>query len=109
MGYNVSMGKMTTTSLDASGRLLLPDWIRKQVGFEPGMLLEIRYRNRRLEIAPASLGQDSAASRGEPARKRDTRDFLEREIWSQIPASVLGKPVSKKEREEILGYGPDGV
>jgi antitoxin VapB len=35
--------------------------------------------------------------------------FLEREVWPQIPADVLGKPVTRSEWEDILGYGPDGV
>jgi antitoxin VapB len=35
--------------------------------------------------------------------------FLENELWPQIPSDVLGQPVSKAERESILGYGPEGV
>ena len=35
--------------------------------------------------------------------------FLEEEAWPQVPADVLGKAVSKTEREAILGFGPDGV
>ncbi len=46
-------------------------------------------------------------------RKRtaeDIREWLETEIWPQIPPEELGKPpMSKDEIEEILGYGPDGV
>ena len=34
--------------------------------------------------------------------------LLESRIWPSIPADVLGKPVSKAEREAILGYGPGG-
>lgn len=37
------------------------------------------------------------------------RRFLENEAWPQIPEQVRGRPLSKQEREEILGYGPDGV
>ena len=36
------------------------------------------------------------------------RRFLEEEAWPQIPRDVLGKPLSKAEREAILGYGPQG-
>jgi hypothetical protein len=55
--------------------------------------------------------EDSEAARAPqaPARNHDLREFLEREIWPQIPASILDKPLSKSEREEILGYGPEGV
>ena len=35
--------------------------------------------------------------------------FLEEEVWPQIPADVLGKPISRAQREAILGYGPEGV
>jgi antitoxin VapB len=35
--------------------------------------------------------------------------FLEDEAWPQIPDAVLGRPISKAEREAILGYGPEGV
>ena len=34
---------------------------------------------------------------------------LEEEIWPQIPADILGREITKQEREEILGYGPNGV
>ena len=37
------------------------------------------------------------------------RDWLEKEVWPHIPPNVLGRPISKEEEEEILGYGPDGV
>jgi len=35
--------------------------------------------------------------------------LIESRIWPFIPADVLGKPVSKEEKEAILGYGPEGV
>jgi antitoxin VapB len=35
--------------------------------------------------------------------------FLEEEIWPLIPQDQLGKPVSKAEREQILGFGQDGA
>jgi antitoxin VapB len=34
---------------------------------------------------------------------------LREEIWPLIPASERGRTITKAEREEILGYGPDGV
>ena len=37
------------------------------------------------------------------------RRFLADEAWPQIPDDVIGNPVSKSEREQILGYGPEGV
>ena len=35
--------------------------------------------------------------------------FLEEEIWPLVPPDQLGKPVSKAEREEILGFGEHGA
>jgi antitoxin VapB len=45
-----------------------------------------------------------------PSRDRTSKimDYLEREVWPNIPADVLGKKITKREREEILGIGPDG-
>jgi antitoxin VapB len=41
-------------------------------------------------------------------RRRDLRRFMETEIWPQIPDELRGKSITKAEREEILGYGPEG-
>lgn len=30
-------------------------------------------------------------------------------IWELVPEELRGKPVTKEEVEELLGYGPDGV
>ena len=42
-------------------------------------------------------------------RGRDLKLFLADEVWPQIPADVLGKPMTRAEREAILGYGPHGL
>lgn len=34
--------------------------------------------------------------------------WLRTEVWPQIPAEVRGRPLSKEEEEQILGFGPDG-
>lgn len=47
-----------------------------------------------------------AARRGPAGR---LRRFLTEEAWPQVPASVLGRELSRTERERILGYGPEGV
>jgi antitoxin VapB len=47
---------------------------------------------------------------GEPHPRRDAesmRRFLD-ELRSEIPEALRGKSITKAEREEILGYGPDG-
>ncbi len=58
-----------------------------------------------------ALRQVLQARSGLPVEQREellTR-FLEEEIWPLIPPDQLGKPVSKAEREEILGFGEDGA
>jgi antitoxin VapB len=35
--------------------------------------------------------------------------FLEREAWPTIPKKLIGKRLSRKEEEAILGYGPKGI
>lgn len=37
------------------------------------------------------------------------RNFLETEVWSQVPAKLVGKRLSRADEERILGIGPDGV
>lgn len=45
---------------------------------------------------------------GRPRKKRDTLRFLETEIWPNIPEEELGgPPMTKAERAELLGYGPE--
>lgn len=40
---------------------------------------------------------------------RGLRQWLETEIWPQIPAEDRNRPpLTKAEREEILGIGPEG-
>jgi antitoxin VapB len=35
--------------------------------------------------------------------------FLREAVWPRVPDAVLGQPISKAERETILGLGPEGV
>lgn len=49
------------------------------------------------------------AGRRRPRRAERIGRFLEDEAWPQIPDAVLGKPISKSEREAILGLGPEGA
>ncbi len=52
--------------------------------------LQERRERLALRVAPRN--------RGEMLRR-----FLEEEVWPQIPGDVLGKPLSRAEREGILG------
>jgi len=60
--------------------------------------IALEQRKERLEMAGAK------GSRGDRLRR-----VLEAEIWPQLPSDERGQPLSKAEREEILGIGPDGV
>lgn len=42
-------------------------------------------------------------------RGQALRRFLEQEVWPQVPRKVLGRRVSRRERDAILGYGSEGV
>lgn len=42
-------------------------------------------------------------------RKAEALEWLRAEVWPKIPPEYRGKTMAKEEREEILGYGPDGV
>jgi antitoxin VapB len=42
-------------------------------------------------------------------RARRLIDVLEGEIWPQVPVEALGEPISRGQREVILGYGAEGV
>ena len=42
-------------------------------------------------------------------RTQELRRFLEQEVWPQVPRRVLGKRVTRREREAILGYRREGV
>jgi antitoxin VapB len=47
--------------------------------------------------------------RGRPRTKEEMLHYLETEIWPLIPEENRGRPpITKEEKEEILGYGPEG-
>lgn len=60
---------------------------------------------RKRRLAPRS--EPVPADRAE--RFERFKKYLEEEVWPKIPADLREKGISKEEREEILGYGPEGV
>ena len=50
-----TMKSATKTSIDGSGHLVIPKRVREAAGLEPGVALEVRYRDGRVEIEPAPL------------------------------------------------------
>jgi len=43
------------TTIDAAGRLVIPREIRREAGLTPGMRLEVRWENGRIEVEPEPL------------------------------------------------------
>lgn len=43
------------TTIDSAGRLVIPKEIRRQAGLRPGLPLEVRWRDGRIELEPAPL------------------------------------------------------
>ena len=43
------------TTIDSAGRLVIPMEIRRQVGIKPGMSLDVRAAEGRIEIEPSPL------------------------------------------------------
>jgi antitoxin VapB len=44
-----------------------------------------------------------------PDRRTAIEEFLAREIWPRVPRGRRGRAPTKRERETLLGYGPEGV
>jgi antitoxin VapB len=54
--------------------------------------------------------RDRLAAHNDAERRGDDFvRFLREEIWPHVSPEVRGKPLTKAEKEEILGYGPGGV
>ena len=60
----------------------------------------LREKKKRLEV------QAERASKGRP---QSMQKWLEEEVWPRIPEEARRKPLTKKEVEDILGFGPEGV
>jgi antitoxin VapB len=62
-------------------------------------------------IRRALIERLKGLSQAEPCEERERRvtEWLEREVWPNVPKVLLGRRMSKEEWEEALGYGPHGV
>jgi antitoxin VapB len=43
-----------------------------------------------------------------PSGRKNLKSFLEEKVWPQIPATELGRTITRAEEDQILGYGPEG-
>lgn len=68
-------------------------------------------RTTKTEAVRGALEQrlTQLAARGPRARERRILEFLEHDVWPYVPEASLGAPMTRTERERILGYGPEGV
>jgi antitoxin VapB len=49
-------------------------------------------------------------ARGGPLdRKESLLQYMEREVWPNMPPGELGTTLTREEEDDILGFGPDGV
>ncbi len=69
---------------------------------------EVREAAGRYEMArPDAVAAPTAGA--VESRREALERFLEESIWPRLPEDQLGGRVDRREREEILGYGSDGV
>lgn len=62
-----------------------------------------------IRVALLERRQRLKARRGQESKEVRIERLLTERIWPQIPSNVLGRKISKREKERILGYGPEGV
>jgi len=66
-------------------------------------------KTRAIRVALEERKQRLAVRRVRRDRGQALRRFLADEVWPQVPRRSLGRRVTKREREALLGYGPEGV
>ena len=89
--------------------------------------MALNIKNREVERLASELAELTGESKTEAVRKALEQrraglaagvnvgkrerwiEFLESEIWGNIPEEQLGRRLSKDDEEEILGFGPSGV
>lgn len=71
--------------------------------------MALNIKDSETERLAAEVAERLALQGGPGNRIARWRKFLEEEAWPTLPASERGRTMSKREKEEILGYGPEGV
>ena len=66
-------------------------------------------KTRAVRVALEERKQRLTVRAGRRDRALGLQRFLEQEVWPAVPRRVLGKRVTRREREAILGYGRAGV
>ena len=76
---------------------------------EAAKLHRPRHKTRAVKVALQERRARLAVRGGARDPHADFVRFLETEVWPQVPRKALGRRTSKRERERILGFGPQGV
>jgi antitoxin VapB len=71
--------------------------------------LEHDRKTEAVRQAPVEQEARPQAKGGRLNRKESLLEFLEREVWPNVPPGELGRTLTREEEDEILGFGPDGV
>jgi antitoxin VapB len=66
-------------------------------------------KTRAVKVALAERKARLALRVSRRDRVAELRRFLAQEVWPSVPRRVLGRRVSRREREAILGYRGAGV
>ena len=66
-------------------------------------------KTRAVKVALAERKARLALRVSRRDRVAELRRFLAQEVWPNVPRRVLGRRVSRREREAILGYRGAGV
>ena len=66
-------------------------------------------KTRAVRVALEERKRRLTARAGRGSRAHGLQRFLEQEVWPQVPGRILGKRVSRREREALLGYGRAGT
>lgn len=48
------------------------------------------------------------ARTGRLGGRKSLREYLQQDVWPAIPVAELGRVLSRKQEDQILGYGPEG-
>jgi antitoxin VapB len=88
--------------------LIIRDPVTEQLAAEVAALTHDTKTNA---VRTALLERKERLEAATRHRRRGERlvRFLEDEAWPQIPLDLLGHPISRAEREAILGYGQESV
>ncbi len=66
-------------------------------------------KTRAIRLALAERKERLSFRLARQSRREKLLQLLEEEIWPSLPRSILGKRISRRERERLLGYGREGV